>query len=300
MRRRIVECLQRRFTFTKPFRRILTGATVKSKILAITMFVAVELFFVGGFIYAIGQQSALQVAVQHQRPSDIAQRGLIAQEGATKYALWSAIAAVAQLPISIIGIAFVVLTIRQSNLALDHEKEVADTDLRPWLLISADVENAFMQMDADTIIVRLKLGIENKGKSLASDVLISRSWLTYDPFDVVDLSNQLDEIFHSERRSNGDDAVYVIPTDQTSIGTFIEFRKSHLNTVPVVGAPVVGIISLVVMCDYKWRGKVKRTARVFALGSNASGQRMSGLPTAFFRPGKLDIFLVDQHGGFVD
>lgn len=273
---------------------------MKSKTLAIAMFVAVELFFAGGFIYAVGQQSALQVVVQHQHPNDVAQRGLIAQEGATKYALWSAIAAVAQLPISIIGIAFVVLTIRQSNLALDHEKEVADTDLRPWLLISADVEDAYMQMDADTVIVNLKVGIENKGKSLASDVLISRSWLTYDPFDVAQLTTRLDEIFHSDRRSGGDDAIFVIPTDQTSVGTFFQFRMSALNTVPLIAAPVVGVISLVVMCDYKWRGKVKRTARVFTLGSSAAGQRMSGLPRAFLRPGKLDIFLVDQHGGFVD
>ena len=134
---------------------ILVGAAV---------FAAVEVALLCGFFYASGQRSMVRERAAGQ---DSPMHEAIAARDSADWTWWSALAAWIQIPISIAGIAAVIVTIRQTREANSITKEVGQAQTRAY--VSLTRSECHMLNDR----IEFRYSIKNFGNSPARGVSVN-------------------------------------------------------------------------------------------------------------------------------
>ena len=292
----------------------------------VLLFVLIEAALISGFGYATGKAEGLRAAVEQQPASSRAlavqctgkanltacfsenasklsearraEAGLVAQQGATRWAWWSALLAGLQIPVSLAGILAVVQSLRQAREALDQSKRHGDLDLRPWIKVSAEpkvgsIESGVVSFDVD-------VKVENVGRSVAKNSLVGFKIILLDSTNIDRMIADLRMAVHQDKPANFDDSIPVLPTDTEMVTIGVRLPVSNLTYIVHPNLGPIAAPSLAIWCDYKWgEDQQGRSLRLYQIGVMRSGQRFAGLPAVL--PAKdVKFLLKPQYGSFAD
>lgn len=285
------------------------------------LFIIVELVCWSGFMHASGQANRREFVsanvtrstnstiiclkhftekecnardVQHgERARAIA--ALDAQENATRWAWWSALLAALQIPISLAGILAVVMTIKQGQRTLLQDREFAESDLRPWLRLSASIIHG--RVSGDFITADISIRLTNVGRTVAANVQTFRCSKSY---GIEDFQTALGQIRKPPKKQSTNDGFPILPGDDETVTMLYElnikdicFSETHLGR--------IAIVTIAVWCDYEWgNNKPGRMLRLYQLGIMLEGNRHMGIPEKFIKDGDIDLAMELQHGSEVE
>jgi len=285
------------------------------------LFIVIELFCWSGFMYASGEAgnrknlsaSGARLArsgaicskdlnkkeCKAERDQDEdrvrAIAALVAQESATNWAWWSALLAGLQVPISLAGIFAVVMTIKQGQIALLQDREFAESDLRPWLRLSANICRG--QINGGVITADIEIRLSNVGRTVAVNVQTFRDTKSY---SIDGYKSVLASLRKPPRVAPIENGFPVLPGDEETVTMFYQlrfkdlcFRDTHIGR--------IAMATIAVWCDYQWgNGKTGRMLRLYQLGIMLGDDKHFGLPEQYLNDGQVNLVLELQYGSEVE
>lgn len=205
-------------------------------------------------------QACVSEAVQSAHENQRTEQDLSAQRQSARWAWWIFLITLAQVPLTGLGLLFILRTIWQGQEAQRHAQKVSDAELRPWLMPDADITT--FKVKDNHLYFGYDAKCLNIGKTVARDVHMKFDHAFLQRGGSKEIDQKFDNFDYDLSKTNG----ILLPNEDMIMLGGDSVKLSNIPWMDDLDNCVIFVVIISVFYRSSMDEKVHRTDRSFTFG----------------------------------